>query len=76
MTDNSYHCLLENPRRTAAPPLPPATVSWGRAIGFATRQPLLATALGLLYEVHVPLPEPGFFSAGGWLYVTLNPPAT
>jgi hypothetical protein len=73
LTDNTYHCLLENwPVRTTQPP-PPSTVTWGRVIGFALRQPLLATALGLIYTATVPLPNPAFFSSGGWLYLTFDP---
>ena len=73
VTDNSYHCLLENLPGTTGQPPPSSTVSWGRVIGFAIRQPLLAAALGLLYETSVPLPDPAFFTSGGWLYVTLDP---
>ena len=58
--------------KTPQPP-PPATVTWGRVIGFAMRQPLLASALGLLYTATVTLPSPAFFSSGGWLYLTLDP---
>jgi hypothetical protein len=72
VTDNSYHCLIEHPPTTPQPP-PSSTVSWGRVIGFAMRQPLLATALGLLYDVTVPLPDPAFFADGGWLYVGFDP---
>jgi len=72
ITDNSYHCLFENPAVNTAQP-PPSTVSWGRVIGFAMRQPLLAAALGLLYDVMVPAPDPAFFVNGGWLYVGLDP---
>lgn len=72
VTDNSYHCLFENPPVKTAQP-PPNTVSWGRTIGFAMRQPLLAAALGLLHDVTVPLPDPAFFVNGGWLYVGLDP---
>ena len=73
LTDDTYHCLLENwPVKTPQPP-PPATVTWGRVIGFAMRQPLLASALGLLYTATVPLPSPTFFSNGGWLYLTFDP---
>jgi hypothetical protein len=73
LTDNTYHCLLENwPVKTPQPP-PPSTVTWGRVIGFALRQPLLASALGLVYTATVPLPNPAFFSSGGWLYLTFDP---
>lgn len=72
VTDDTYHCMLENgPPFTMVPPPPPSTVSWGRVIGFALRQPVLARALGLLYETTVALPDPGFFANGGWIYVDL-----
>ena len=72
VTDDTYHCMLENLQGTQQPP-PPSTVSWGRIIGFALRQPLLAAALGLLYEASIPLPSPGFYANGGWLYLGLDP---
>src|ERR1700722_7445991 len=72
VTDDTYHCMLKNLPVTAQPP-PPSTVSWGRIIGFALRQPLLASALGLLYETSLHLPSAGFFANGGWLYIGLDP---
>ena len=57
VTDDSYHCLLENPPVKTPQPPPPATVSWGRVIGYALRQPLLARAASL-YETQVTLPTP------------------
>lgn len=72
-TDNTYHCLLEHPAVTTPQPPPPSTVSWGRVIGFALRQPLLATATGLLYETTLTLPDPAFYKNGGWLYLGLAP---
>ncbi|MBB6249400.1 hypothetical protein [Rhodanobacter sp. A1T4] len=73
LTNDSYSCLLKTlPINTPQPP-PPSTVSWGRVIGFTMRQPLLAKALGLLYETTVVLPDPTTFANGGWLYVGLAP---
>ncbi|HEY6922171.1 MAG TPA: hypothetical protein VI653_01790, partial [Steroidobacteraceae bacterium] len=73
VTDDTYSCLMKQlPIKTPQPP-PPSTVSWGRVIGFAIRQPLLATALGLLYETTIAVPDPTFFASGGWLYVNLDP---
>ena len=72
-TDDTYHCLLTNPAVTTPQPPPPSTVSWGRVIGFALRQPLLAAALGLLHEVTLPLPSATFFQNGGWVYLGLAP---
>ena len=73
LTDDTYHCLLQNPPVKTRQPPPPSTVTWGRVIGFALRQPLLAAALGLLYEATLPLPAADFFAAGGWLYLGLDP---
>jgi hypothetical protein len=72
-TDNTYHCLLEHPAVTTPQPPPPSTVSWGRVIGFTLRQPLLATAAGLLYTTTLTLPSPDFFADGGWLSLGLAP---
>jgi hypothetical protein len=72
LTDDTYHCLLQNPPVTTPQPPPPNTVTWGRVMSFAVRQPLLAAALGLLYETTVTLPSAGFFSEGGWLYLGLD----
>lgn len=73
VTDGSYQCLFTNPPvRTPQPP-PPSTVSWGRIIAFALRQPLLASGLGLLYKITVTLPTPDFFVNGGWIFLSLDP---
>src|SRR6266849_2131969 len=71
--DDSYGCLLTNPPVKTPQPPPPSSVSWGRAIAFAIRQPVLAAALGLLFETTVTPSSPKFFSNGGWLFITLDP---
>jgi len=68
---DEYACLMKQPAATPPPP-PPPTVSWGRVFGFALRQELLATAIGLLYETTLTLPSPTFFASGGWLFVSLD----
>ncbi|MFI5117766.1 MAG: hypothetical protein ACHP8B_13830 [Terriglobales bacterium] len=73
VTDDKYSCLLNDPPIKTPQPAPPSTVSWGRVFAFALRQPLLASALGLLYEASFALPSPSFFSSGGWLYISLDP---
>ena len=74
-TNNAYECALKDPRLTNRPPRPPVTdeLSWGKALAFAIRQPILSAALGLLFEDTIPLPDPQAFAAGGWLYVDLDP---
>ena len=48
------------------------SVSWGKVIAFALRQPNLALALGLLLETTVTPADPALFAAGGWLYLDLH----
>ncbi len=73
LTDDTYRCMIQHPATKTKQPPPLKTVTWGRVIGFALRQPLLAQALGLLYETIVTLPSATFFSEGGWLYLGLDP---
>jgi hypothetical protein len=72
VTDDSYFCMLKNPPIKSFQPPPPTTVSWGRVIGYAIRQPLLARALGLVYDTTFALPDPTAFTNGGWLYVNFS----
>ena len=69
-TDDAYHCAVRD-----AAPVPgfkrsPEAVSWGQVFATAMRQPLLATALGMVYTTRVPV-DPADFASGGWLYVDL-----
>jgi hypothetical protein len=50
----------------------PDNVTWGQVIAYALRQPNLASALGLIWQTTVTPPVPGFFAAGGWLYIDLH----
>ncbi len=54
-------------------PKPPSTTTWGAVLSFALRQPLLARALGLIHDLSIPVASPTLLSAGGWLYVELDP---
>ena len=71
-----YQCALHEGATGPAPPPapPPDTVTWGRLIAFALRQPKLATALGLVSEAVVTLPaeNPDLFAKGGWLFIDLD----
>lgn len=49
------------------------SVTWGKVIAFALRQPNLATLLGLMVQTTVRPPSADFFAAGGWLYIDLDP---
>jgi hypothetical protein len=72
VTDDRYFCMLKNPPIKTFQPPPPATVSWGRVMGYAIRQPLLSSALGLVYDTTFALPQPSFFANGGWLCVNFS----
>jgi hypothetical protein len=67
-----YECALNDvrPDDQAPPPLE-TSLSWGRVIAYALRQPALAEALGLVGQVTV-TPDQDFFAAGGWLFIDLD----
>ena len=45
------------------------SVRWGELLSYALRQPRLAAALGLRYELAIPLADPKRFVDGGWLFI-------
>ena len=52
---------------------PPNTVTWGAILSFALRQPSLARALGLIYDIPFPPNTPAPLAERGWIYVELDP---
>jgi hypothetical protein len=71
---NEFGCALrETKSADPADPKPPDTLTWGAVLSFALRQPLVARALGLIYDIPFPAAVPGPLEAGGWLYVDLAP---
>jgi hypothetical protein len=72
--DDSYACALRRGCGLQRPPGPPPSpnTSWGRVIAQVMRQPLLAEQLGLIYAADLLVPDPGMFSNGGWLFLTLT----
>jgi hypothetical protein len=73
VTDDTYRCLMNCPPDPVVPP-PPMVIGWGEAIAFALRQPRLAEALGLIYDLSVPLDPVPRLERGGWLWVELAAP--
>ena len=65
-----HECALHDAHagQPAAPVVLKSSLRWGQVIAYALRQPTLATALGLMGELRVPLDE-GFFARGGWLWL-------
>jgi hypothetical protein len=70
-----FECALHEAGgdQPAQPAVLDSSVSWGRLIALALRQPRLASGLGILGQTTVTLDDPNFFSAGGWLYIELAP---
>jgi len=55
---------------------PEKTLSWGKVIAYALRQPALAQALSLLYhDIQIPIADMAQLEEGGWLYLELDPAA-
>ena len=70
-TTDEFGCEIRGqPTHTPGPKV--TTTGWGPLISYALRQPVLAAALGLRYEMHVKLTDPNTFSAGGWLFVEID----
>lgn len=57
---------------TPSDPAPPKTTTWGQLLSFALRQPVLARALGLLYDVPIKVDPLTLVKDGGWVYITLD----
>src|SRR5262249_47756095 len=71
-TTDEFGCALRGtkPGKVAGPP--PKRTSWGELISYALRQRVLATALGLRYELTFPL-DAKAFANGGWVFIELAP---
>jgi hypothetical protein len=72
---NEFECALHE-AGTDQPPDPvdpPNSLTWGKVIALALRQPKLASALGLVGQTRVTPPNADFFQAGGWLFIDLHP---
>ncbi len=70
VTDDGYHCAV----RDKIPPIdytPKNSLSWGKVFANILRQPLLAKACGMIYEVQLEV-EAGWFEEGGYLYADIT----
>ncbi|REG90364.1 hypothetical protein [Algoriphagus antarcticus] len=69
VTDDAYHCAV----RDKIPTInyqPRSSLSWGKVFANILRQPLLAKACGMIYEVQMEV-EAGWFEEGGYLYADI-----
>jgi hypothetical protein len=70
VTDDAYHCAVREAEPNPAFKQQDDHVSWGEVFANAMRQPLLATALGMIYHTQITV-DAANFAKGGWLYVDL-----
>jgi hypothetical protein len=71
--DSSYLCTLEHSKPASKPPdTPDDSLIWEEVLGFVLRQPMLARAMGLIFDAVLPLPGPNPFAAGGYLFADLG----
>ena len=69
-----YECALhgEGPvDPNEEPPVLDTSLTWGKVIAYALRQPALAEPMGLVGQATI-TPTAGLFAAGGWLFVDLH----
>lgn len=69
VTDDGYHCAVRDKIPTVNYQ-PRTTLSWGKVFANILRQPLLAKACGMIYEVQLEV-EAGWFEGGGYLYADI-----
>ncbi|MDO8967280.1 hypothetical protein [Algoriphagus sp.] len=70
VTDDSYECAVRDKVELIENYKPKSNISWGKVFATILRQPLLAKACGMIYEVKLKV-EPGWFENGGYLYAEI-----
>ncbi|GAA0879808.1 hypothetical protein GCM10009119_27770 [Algoriphagus jejuensis] len=70
VTDDSYQCAVRDKVELIQDYKPKNNVSWGKVFANILRQPLLAKACGMIYEVQLEV-EPDWFENGGYLYAEI-----
>ncbi len=70
VTDDSYHCAVRDKVELEKNYSPKNNVSWGKVFANILRQPILAKACGMIYEVQLEV-EPDWFENGGYLYAEI-----
>lgn len=70
VTDDSYHCAVRDKVEVIQNYSPKNNVSWGKVFANILRQPLLAKACGMIYEVQLEV-QPDWFENGGYLYADI-----
>lgn len=70
LTDDGYHCAVRDKIPVLNDYKPRDKISWGKVFANILRQPLLAKACGMIYEVQVEV-KPDWFENGGYLYAEI-----
>ena len=72
-TTDDFGCAIRGqaPGKITGPPK--RQTSWGELISYGLRQPALAAALGLRYELAVTLDPTTAFTGGGWVFIVVAP---
>ncbi|GAB3224500.1 hypothetical protein J0A67_09445 [Algoriphagus aestuariicola] len=70
VTDDSYHCAVRDKVDLIPNYVPKNNVSWGKVFANILRQPILAKACGMIYEVELEI-QPEWFENGGYLYADI-----
>ncbi|EAZ79229.1 hypothetical protein [Algoriphagus machipongonensis] len=70
ITDDGYHCAVRDKIPTVNYK-PREKLSWGKVFANILRQPLLAKACGMIYEVSIKVKEE-WFEDGGYLYADIT----
>jgi hypothetical protein len=68
VTDSSYQCRLRCPPPKKPIVEPKPDVSWGEAMAFVSRQPVIGRALGLIHSVEITVTPGNLLAGGGWLF--------
>jgi hypothetical protein len=70
LTDDSYQCAVRDKVELIENFKAKSNISWGKVFATILRQPLLAKACGMIYEVKLKV-DPAWFDNGGYLYAEI-----
>lgn len=71
VTDDSYQCSLRCPPIKKPIVKPKPDISWGEAMAFVSRQPVLSRAMGILHSVKIKVDQATLYETGGWIFFTI-----
>lgn len=74
LTDDTYHCAVQNKSKQDDVSTVRSSISWGKVIAYCLRNPLLAKKAGMIYETSIELQadDAYLYENGGWLYTDFD----